>query len=117
MTSMPPTASETVVIVEGSCPHCGTDSAAIKSMLHLILNDLEKIMTDQDTEAALAQEIEGDVQAETAATSAIAAEIAALEAAHPAVDFTALKQAVADAGTALAGEQALVPPAAAAPAG
>jgi predicted DNA binding CopG/RHH family protein len=113
MTSLPPPASwGTVVIVEGACPHCGTNGPAILARLSHIEKQLEKVMTDQDTEAALAQEIEADVQAGNAATSAIAAEIAALEAAHPAVDFTALKQAVADAGTALAGEQALVPPAA-----
>jgi hypothetical protein len=72
---------------------------------------LEKILTEQASVDADAAAIEADVVQENTALAAIEAEVAALKAANPALDFTALDKAVADAGTAAAAEVAAAPPA------
>jgi len=71
---------------------------------------VNKLMTQQDDLNAAAQEIEADVAKQNTALAAIKAEIAALQGANPALDFTALNAAVGDLDTATAAEQAVVPP-------
>ena len=83
----------------------------LQQQLDELLAKVDILMTEQDQANALAQQIETDVAAENTALTAIEAEIAALQAGNPAVDFTALNQAVADLGTAAAAEEAVVPPA------
>ena len=76
-------------------------------------------MSDQDSLNAEAQEIEADVASENASITAIQAQIAALEANQGSgqpLDFTALKQAVADLGTASASLGSVAAPPAAPPA-
>ena len=82
----------------------------IDTRLSAIETTLRKIMSEQDQANAVAAQIETDVAAENTATTAIEAEIAALQAANPSVDFTSLNQAVTDLNSATASEQAVVPP-------
>ena len=82
----------------------------IDTRLSAIETTLRKIMSEQDQANAVAAQIETDVAAENTATTAIEAEIAALQAANPSVDFTPLNQAVTDLNSATASEQAVVPP-------
>jgi cell division protein FtsB len=82
----------------------------ILTAISLLAARMDILMTDQDQVNAAAQQIEADVAAENTALTAIEAEIAALKAGNPAIDFTGLNQAVADLGTATAAEQAVVPP-------
>lgn len=82
----------------------------LQLQLDAIAAKVDILMSEQDQVNAAAQQIEADVAAENTALTAIQAEIAALQAGNPAVDFTALNTAVADLGTATAAEQAVVPP-------
>lgn len=86
------------------------DINLLAQQLDLLLEKVDILMSDQDQLNAEAQQIEADVAAENTALAAIQAEIAKLQAGNPALDFTALNQAVADLGTATAAEQAVVPP-------
>jgi hypothetical protein len=72
---------------------------------------VNKLMTQQDDLNAAAQEIEADVAKQNTALAAIKAEIAALQAANPALDLSGLTAAVADLDTATAAEEAAAPPA------
>jgi hypothetical protein len=69
-------------------------NAAIMRSLQLLHQKADVIMSQQD-------EINADVTALTTAVAAISAEIAALQAANPTLDLTALKSAV-DAVAAIA---------------
>ncbi len=82
----------------------------ILTAVNALTAKVDKLMTQQDDLNAAAQEIEADVAKENTALDAIKAEIASLQGANPALDFTALNAAVADLGTATAAEQAVVPP-------
>ena len=84
--------------------------ADIAESLNHLHGKVDRIMSDQDTVNAAAAQIEQDVAEQNTALAAIQAEIAALQQANPAIDFTALNQAVADLGTATSAEQAVVPP-------
>jgi peptidoglycan hydrolase CwlO-like protein len=75
-----------------------TQIADIQRVVHLLNAKADKLMSQQD-------EINQDVSELQAAVAAIAAEIAALENANPALDLSGLKAAVASV-------QALAPPAA-----
>ncbi len=83
----------------------------LQLQLDAIAAKVDILMSEQDQVNAAAQQIEADVAAENTALTAIQAEIAALQAGNPAVDFTSLNQAVADLGSAAAAEEAVVPPA------
>ena len=80
------------------------------NLLNIINEKADLIMSTQDEVNAAAQQIEADVAAENTALAAIQAEIASLQAQNPALDLSALNQAVTDLGTATAAEQAVVPP-------
>jgi peptidoglycan hydrolase CwlO-like protein len=75
-----------------------TQIADIQRVVHTINAKADKLMSQQD-------EINADVSELQAAAAAIAAEIAALENANPALDLSGLKAAVASV-------EALAPPAA-----
>lgn len=85
----------------------GRQIAEILSTVQNIDAKVDKIMSDQATEAALAADIETDVAKENTALDGIKTEIANLQAANPSVDFTALQAAVAGQDTAVAAEQAV----------
>lgn len=82
----------------------------IKSELFVIRYAEREIMSDQETADADAAAIEADVASEKTSLQAIRDEIAALQNQNPAVDFTALNAAVADA-TGEAADEASVAPA------
>lgn len=73
---------------------------------------LDVIMTQQDDLAADVQAIDQAVTDLGTAASAIEAEIAALKAANPALDLTALDTAVGSLKTAVSSVAAIAPPAA-----
>lgn len=89
--------------------HRGTVLDYIALALAAIEQNMEKIMTDQDTADAVAGRIEADVASESASIAAIRAEIAVLQNAHPAVDFTRLLAAVDTQDAAAADEAAVAP--------
>jgi hypothetical protein len=94
-------ASDTVVVVEHSCPHCGAHAAGLARSLARIERKLEKIMSEQSQLDADVQALGGVLTtiqtAETANTAAVAAvqeEIAELQgqiAAGQPVDLTGLE--------------------------
>jgi hypothetical protein len=99
--------------------HWPPTDAYLAARLDAIDKKLEKIMTDQETVNAAAAQLESTVQVENAALARIQAQIAQLQANQQSgqpLDFTALNQAVADAGAAGAAEDAVVPAAPAEPA-
>ena len=73
---------------------------------------LDVIMTQQDDLAADVQAIDQAVTDLGTAATAIEAEIAALKAANPALDLTALDTAVGSLKTAVSSVAAIAPPAA-----
>lgn len=81
----------------------------IRRWMEDITEKLEIIMSEQSQVDAGVQAIEGDVAAILAAETAIAAEIASLKAANPALDLTGLDKAVADLAGAASAVQGLAP--------
>ena len=87
---------------------------AIQHSVQLLHSKVDILMTQQDDVNAVVTEIESDVADLTAASDAIKAEIANLEAqiaANQPVDLTALKAAVGNLDLAKASIQSNVPPA------
>jgi predicted nucleic acid-binding Zn-ribbon protein len=82
----------------------------LAASMRTVLSQLEKIMSEQSELDTAAEQIEADVTAENTAIAAIQAEIAALKAAAPSLDFTGLDKAVADLGTAETSLEAVEPP-------
>ena len=87
------------------------DLAAIKRALGVVIENEETIMTDQEKLDADVAVVEAVVTDLSAATANIQAELDALKAGNPAVDFTGLDAAVASLQGAQAGVDALETPA------
>jgi hypothetical protein len=84
--------------------------AQVLTRLNAIDAKLGKLMSDQSHLDADVQAEEASVAAIGTAVSNVAAEIAALKAGNPAVNFAGLDQAVTDLGNATASVQGLEPP-------
>jgi hypothetical protein len=89
---------DTVVVVEHSCPHCGTHTAGLAASLRRIEHKLERIMSEQSQLDADVQALGGVLsaiqtaeQANTAAVAAVQAEIDELKNANPGLDLTGLE--------------------------
>lgn len=82
---------------------------AIRRSLELLHQKADIIMTQQDDLNADVTSIEDGITALGTASAAIAAEIAALRAANPALDLTALDAAAASLTGAVASVAALAP--------
>ena len=79
----------------GACPHCGNDSMAILVKLdtmQITLKEIQMSQSDIDAATSAIQATEAD---DAVVVANIQAELAALKAANPAVDTTALDAAVA----------------------
>lgn len=102
---------EYIVVPVGWAKQVSRSLARIERELGIVIDNEEQIMTDQEHVDAEVQAIGAVVTDLGAATANIQAEIDALKAAHPAVDFTALDAAVASLQGAQAGVDALETPA------
>lgn len=84
--------------------------AQVLTQLSIINEKLDVIMSQQDEVAADVTTIEAGVANLGTAATAIQAEIAALKAANPALDLTALDKAAADLTGAVSGISAIAAP-------
>lgn len=82
----------------------------IERLLHNLNRKADKIVSQQDDLNADVASIEAGVTALSDAATNIQAEIAALQAANPALDLTGLNTAVADLGNAVSAVSALQTP-------